>query len=173
MRSDESSKLRRTGFFCFYWNTADLQCYVSFRCTMQWFTCIHCEMITMISISLSPYKVIKILLMISLFYIVHLWLVYSVQFSRSVVSDSLWSHLLRHARPPCPSPTPGAYSISCPSSRWCHPTVSSSVIHFSSHHQSFPASGSFPMSSSHQVVTVLEFQLQHQSFQWIFTTDFL
>ena len=69
----------------------------------------------------------------------------SVQFSHSVMSDSLWSHGLQHARLPCPSPTPGAYSNSCPSSWWCHPTISSSVIPFSSCLQSFPASGSFPM----------------------------
>ena len=70
----------------------------------------------------------------------------SVQFNHSVVSDSLWSHGLQHARPPCPSPTPRVYPNSCPLSRWCHPTVSSSVIPFSSHLQSFPASGSFPVS---------------------------
>ena len=62
------------------------------------------------------------------------------------MSDSLLPHGLQHARLPCPSPTPGAYSDSCPSSRWCHPTISSSVIPFSSCLQSFPASGSFPMS---------------------------
>ena len=70
----------------------------------------------------------------------------SVQFSRSVMSDSLWPHGLQQAKPPCPSPTHRAYSNSCPSSRWCHPTVSSSVIPFSSCSQPFPASGSFPMS---------------------------
>ena len=70
----------------------------------------------------------------------------SVQFSHSVVSDSLQPHRLQHTRPPCPSPTPGACSNSCPLSQWCHPTISSSVIPFSSHLQSFPASGSFPMS---------------------------
>ena len=69
----------------------------------------------------------------------------SVQFSRSVMSDSLQPHGPQHARLPCPSPTPGAYSNSCPSNQWCHPTISSSVILFSSHLQSFPASGSFPM----------------------------
>ena len=69
-----------------------------------------------------------------------------VQFSRSVVSNSLRPHELQHARPPCPSPTPGACSNSCPSSRWCHPTISSSVVPFSSCPQSFPASGCFPMS---------------------------
>ena len=70
----------------------------------------------------------------------------SVQFSRSVVSDSFWSHESQHARPPYPSPTPGVYSNSCPSSQWCHPAISSSVIPFSSCPQSLPASGSFPMS---------------------------
>ena len=70
----------------------------------------------------------------------------STQFSRSVMSDSLQPHGLQHSRLPCPPPTPRAYSNSCPSSQWCHPTISSSVIPFSSHLQSFPASGSFPMS---------------------------
>ena len=70
----------------------------------------------------------------------------SVQFSRSVVSNSLWPHELQHAKLPCPSPTPGAYPNSCPLSRWCHPTIPSSVILFSSCPPSFPASGSFPMS---------------------------
>ena len=67
-----------------------------------------------------------------------------VQFSCSVLSNSLWSHGLQYARLPCPSPIPRAYSNSCPSSQWCHPTVSSSVVPFSSLLQSFPASGSFP-----------------------------
>ena len=70
----------------------------------------------------------------------------SVQFSRSVMSDSLQPHELQHARTPCPSPTPGVHSDSCPSSQWCHPTISSSVIPFSSCPQSLPASESFPMS---------------------------
>ena len=69
-----------------------------------------------------------------------------LQFSHSVVSNSLQPHGLQHARPPCPSPTPGVYSNSCPSCWWCHPAVSSSVIPFSSCLQSFPASGSFQMS---------------------------
>ena len=67
-------------------------------------------------------------------------------FSHSVVSDSLWHHELQHARPPCPSPTPRAYPNSCPLSQWCHQTISSSVIPFSSCPHSFPASGSFQMS---------------------------
>ena len=62
------------------------------------------------------------------------------------MSDSLWPHELQHARPPCPSQTPGVYSNSCPSSQWCHPAISSSVIPFSSCPQSLPASGSFPTS---------------------------
>ena len=70
----------------------------------------------------------------------------SVQFSHSVMSDSLQPHELQHARPPCPSPTPGVHSNSCPSSRWCHPAILSSVVPFSSGPQSLPASGSFPRS---------------------------
>ena len=77
------------------------------------------------------------------------WKIYTaslVQFSCSVVSDSLQPHGLQHARPPCPWPTPGACSNSCPLSQWCHQTISSSVVPFSSCLQSFPASGSFQMS---------------------------
>ena len=70
----------------------------------------------------------------------------SVQFSPSVVSDSLWPHELQHIRPPCPSPTPRVYPNPCPLSWWCHPTISSSVVPFSSCPQSFPTSGSFPVS---------------------------
>ena len=87
----------------------------------------------------------------------------SVQTSPWVESDSLWSHELHRARPPCPSPTPRVYPNPCPLSWWCHPTISSSVIPFSSCPQSFPASGLFKwVSSSHQVAKVLEFQFQHQ-----------
>ena len=70
----------------------------------------------------------------------------SLQFSHSVMSDSLWPHESQHARPPCPSPTPRVHSNSCPSGRWCHPAISSSVVPFSSCPQFFPASESFPMS---------------------------
>ena len=70
----------------------------------------------------------------------------SVQFSRSVMSNSLRPHESQHARPPCPSPTPGVHSDSCPLSRWCHPAISSSVVPFSSCPQSLPASESFPVS---------------------------
>ena len=76
------------------------------------------------------------------------WLSYqfsSVHFSRSVVSNSLQPHEPQHARPPCPSPTPGVHPNPCPLSRWCHPPISSSVVPFSSCLQSFPTSGSFQM----------------------------
>ena len=76
----------------------------------------------------------------------NLRVVVSVQFSRSVMSDSLWPHGPQHARPPCPSPAPRVHPNSCPLSQWCHPTISSSVVPFSSCLQSFPALGSFPMS---------------------------
>ena len=88
------------------------------------------------------------------------------------MSDSLRPHESQHTRPPCPSPTPGVYSNSCPSSRWSHPVISSSIVPFSSCPQSLLASGSFPMSQLfHEVAKLLEFQLQHQSFQWTPRTD--
>ena len=71
---------------------------------------------------------------------------FSVQFSHSVVSDSMQLHELQHTRPPCPSPTPGVYPNSRPLSQWCHPTIPSSIVPFSSCPLSFPASGSFPVS---------------------------
>ena len=95
-------------------------------------------------------------------------------FSHSVVSNSLWPHGLKHARLPCPSPTPGACSNSCPSSQWpiqpSHPLSSPfpPTVNLSQHQSLFQW-----VSSLHQVAKVLEFQLQHQSFQWIFRTDFL
>ena len=92
----------------------------------------------------------------------------------SLVSNSLWPRGLQHVRPPCSSPTPKAYSVSCPSSQWCHSTISSSVVPFSPAFSLSQHQGLFKwVSSSHQVVKVLELQLQHQSFQWIFRTDFL
>ena len=98
----------------------------------------------------------------------------SVQFSRSVVPDSSRAHELQHTRPPCPSPTLGVHPDSCPLSRWCHLTISSSVVPFSSCPQSFPASGSFQMSqlfaSGDQSIG---FQFQHQSFQWTTRTNLL
>ena len=96
-------------------------------------------------------------------------------FSRSVVSDSLRPHRLHHARLPCPSPSPRVCSDSCPLSWWCHPTILCSghssltpALNLSQHHGLFQG-----ISSSHQVAKVMELQLQHQSFQWIFRTDLL
>ena len=94
------------------------------------------------------------------------------QFSHSVVADFLQPHGLQHTRLPCPSPTPRTCSNSCPLSLWCHPTISSSVIPFSSHLNLSQHQGLYQwVSSSHQVAKVLK--LQHQSFQWIFRVDFL
>ena len=86
--------------------------------------------------------------------------------------DSWQPHGLQHTRLPCPSPPPGVCSNSCPSSQWCHPTISSSVVPFSSCLHSFQHQGLFQwVSSSHQVAKVLELHLQHQPFQWIFRVD--
>ena len=76
----------------------------------------------------------------------HLEMISSIQFGHSVMSNSFWPQEPQHTRPPCPSPTPRVHPNSCPLSRWCHPTISSSVVPFSSFPQSFPASGSFQMS---------------------------
>ena len=98
----------------------------------------------------------------------------SVQFSRSVVSDSLWHHESQHTRPLCPSPTPGVHSNSCPSSQCCHPAISSSVVPFSSCPNPSQHQGLFQwLNSSHEVAKGLEFQLQHQSFQRIPRTGLL
>ena len=102
------------------------------------------------------------------------WLSGSVQFSPSVVSSSLWPHESQHARPPCPSPTPGVHPNPCPLSQWCHPAISFSVIPFSSCPQSLPASESFPMSQlfswggQSTGVSALASVLP-----WLFRTDFL
>ena len=95
----------------------------------------------------------------------------SVQFSHSVMSDSLGPHESQHAKPPCPSPTPGVCPNSCPLSRWCHPAISSPSppAPNPSQHQ-----GLFQwVNFLHEVAKVLEFQLQHQSFQWTPRTDLL
>ena len=97
----------------------------------------------------------------------------SVQSSRSVVSDSLQPPGPQHARPPCLSPTPGVYPNSCPLSRWCHLTISSRVLPFSCPHLS-QHQGLFKwVNSSQQVAKLLEFQLQHPSYQWTSRTDLL
>ena len=99
---------------------------------------------------------------------------YSVQFSRSVVSDSVQLHGLQHARIPCPSSTSRTWSNSCPLSQWCYATISSWVGPFSSWVQFFPAPGSFPTSQFFKTGgQVLVFQLQHQSFKRILRTGFL
>ena len=97
----------------------------------------------------------------------------SVQFSHSVVSYSLRPHELQHPRPPCPSPTPRVYSNSCLSSRWYHPAISSSVVPFSRPNPSQHQSLFQWVNTSHEVAKVLEFQLQHQSYQWTPRTDLL
>ena len=90
------------------------------------------------------------------------------------MSDFLWPHGWQHARLPCPSPTPGVCSNSCPSSWWCHPTISFSVVPLSLAFNLSQHQGLFQwVSSSQQVAKVLELQLQHQSSQWTFRTDFL
>ena len=96
----------------------------------------------------------------------------SVQFSRSVVSDSMRPHEPQPTRPSCPSPTPEVHPNPCPLCRWCHPTISSSVAPLLFLPSIFPVLFKW-VSSLHQVAKVLEFQLQHQSIQWIFRTDLL
>ena len=106
--------------------------------------------------------------------ILYYWATSSVQFSHSVVSDSLWHHEPQHARPPCPSPTPGVHPKPCSSSWWCHLTISSLSspsppdLNLSQHQGLFKW-----VSSSHEVAKVLEFQFQHQSFQWTHRTNLL
>ena len=105
-----------------------------------------------------PYLQISLTIHLSLFlivinkYVSNVYVSGSVQFSCSVMSDSLWPHELQHARPPCPSPTPRDYPNSCPSSQWCHPAISSSVVPFSSCPQSLPASESFPLKNSRDLL---------------------
>ena len=97
----------------------------------------------------------------------------SVHFSHSIVSNSLWPHEPQHTRPPCPSPTTRVYPNPCPLSPLCQPTISSSVVLFSSP-QSFPSSASFQwVSSLHQMTKLLEFKLQHMCFQWTPRTNLL
>ena len=111
-------------------NTIVLQCCVSFFCTIKWISCMYTYALSLLNLLPNFHPV----------------LLSSVQFSRSVLSDSVWPHGLQHATPPCPSPIPRVYSNSCPLSQWCHPSISSSVVPFFSCLQSFPASGAFQMS---------------------------
>ena len=138
-----------TLFLFLNWSIVDLPHCVHFWCTEKWFSFYTMDLIYIIYIS-------------------------SVQFSHSVISDSLRPHESQHTRPPCPSPTPGVYRNPCSSSWRCHPAISSSVVPFSSCPQSLPASGFFQwVNPFHRVAKVLEFQLQHQSFQWISRTGLL
>ena len=107
--------------------------------------------------------------------IVDMFIKKKIQFSPlAQLCPTLWPHGLQHARLPYPSPTPGVHSNSCPLDQWCHPTISSSVVPFSSYLQSFPASESFTwVGCWYQVAKVLELQLQHQSFQWTPRTDLI
>ena len=99
---------------------------------------------------------------------------YLLFFSHSVMSSCLQTHGMQHIRLPCPSLSLRVCSNSCPLSRWCHPTISSSVFPFSSCLQSSQHQGLFQwVGPLHQVAKILELQLQHQSFQWIFRVDFL
>ena len=108
----------------------------------------------------------------SAFFIVQLSYLCSFQFSHSVMSDSLRPHELQHARPHCPSPTPGVHSNSCASSWWCYPAISFSVISFSSCPNPSQHQCLFQwVNSSYEVAKILEFQPQHQSFQWTPRTD--
>ena len=127
-------------FLKFDWSVVHLQCCVSFWCIAKWFNCVC------VCVYIYIYIFFFIVQQSESVYIYICVCVCSVQFSHSVVSNSLQLHGLHHTRPPCPSPMPGVYWNSCPLSRWCHPTISSSVIPFSSHLPFFPASGSFPMS---------------------------
>ena len=125
-------------FTYFYCSIVDLQHCNHFCCTEKSIS--YTYKIPTVQVVLFPYCSLQSVEQNSLCYTVDL-----IQFS-SVVSNSLQPHEPQHARPPCPSPTPGVYPNSCPLSQRCHPTISSSVITFSSCPQSFPASGSFQMS---------------------------
>ena len=108
------------------------------------YLCIDSYVFILVSVYLTTYACMYVCKGLSIICFM-LVLLLSVQFSCSVVSDYLRPHESQHARPPCPSPTPGVHPDSCPSSQWCHPAISSSVIPFSSCPQSLPASESFPM----------------------------
>ena len=131
-----SLSIWQKGFSLYYQNNASsIKIFFSIR------------VVVMMLVFLVPFFIIqKYLSVWNIFIFFFCSVISSVQFSHSVISDSLWSHGLQHARPPCSSPTPRVYPNSCPLSQWHHPTILSSLIPFSSCPQSFPASGSFQMS---------------------------
>ena len=124
-------------------STSVLPCFIYACCSLAWPRSVFWVVAEMLTPYLAPWPpTTHCHIALFIFFLA----VSSVQFSRSVVSNSLWPHESQHARPPCPSPTPGVHSDSHPSSQWCHPVISSSVVPFSSCPQSLPASESFPMS---------------------------
>ena len=129
-----------------------------FSLCLFWRVSLLCLQVCSVFKSLRPLETVSVS-----FHLITSGSISSVQFSRSAMSDSLQPQESQHARPPCPSQAPGVHSDSHPSSQWCHPAISSSVVPFSScpQHQSL-----FQwVNSSHEVAKVLEFQLQHHSFQ--------
>ena len=153
---------------CLFWST--LLCFQRLFCR---YIVLNSNSVQKYSLSL-PRRDFFFLFQISSGHVTQFGQLSSVQFSRS-----LRPHEPQHTRPPCPSPTPGVHPNPCPLSQWCHPAISSSVVPFSSCPQSLQHQGLFQWvneksnPSSHQVAKVLEFQLQHQSFQWTPRTDLL
>ena len=129
------------------WGLSEFSNYsITFVCYFKIYFILLCIIAISLNICLLSHTVITIKIQILILFVCFLELVISVQFSRSVMSNSLRPDKQQHARPPCPSQTPGAHPNPCPSSQWCHPTISCSVVPFSSCPQSFPTSGSFQKS---------------------------
>ena len=146
--------MNRTGSLAYYLST----CLHDLRSTFSW---------SMLSESSGLFTLSLLILLVRVVLIIVIFMMLcSSQFS-SVMSDSLRPNESQHARLLCPSQTPGVYSNSCPSSQWCHPVISSSVVCCFSDPNPSQRQGLFQwVNSSHEVAKVLEFQLQHQSFQW-------
>ena len=164
-------------FFFLNWSIIALQCCVRFQQTTKWISCMQPFLLEPPShFSIPPFEVIteqQVELFVQLRTSYHFAQFRSVaQAGLTLRPHGLWGPQGPH---PCLSPTPEACSNSSPLIQWCHPTISSSVIPFSFCLQSFPASGPFPVSQffTSGGQSIVEFQLQHQSFQWIFRTDFL
>ena len=129
------------------WQLVSLSCiFTLLNLRAVWISCWNVFSLTVFLSHIQTHPSILCNMMLDLEFWIHFFFVSSDQLSHSVMSDSLQPHGLQHARLPCPSPTPGACSNSCPLCQWCNPTFLSSVVPFSSCLQSFPASGSFPMS---------------------------